>query len=109
MLQYIVANNNFNTTNLYICLILIILSLYFYIKYNYTAQPRQWTKAQLHVLKRMADDGAILIIRLEENKFQIVYEDGHAINTWHPRFIEFFSFMKVKEILDINKILEREN
>lgn len=52
----------------------------------------------------MSKDGMIIIIRLSEDKFQIIYQDGHAINTWHPDFVKFFSFMKINEILDINSL-----
>lgn len=90
-------NSWFNGIIIFINIILILWILY-------TSRPRFLSKKYRIVLNQMSKDGMIIIIRLSEDKFQIIYQDGHAINTWHPDFVKFFSFMKINEILDINSL-----
>lgn len=90
-----------------------ILSITFIIVYTLIIyRPRytiyNFTDEQWAVLYKMVEQGMIVIIRLEENKFQIIYDDGRAVNIWHPDFIKFFSFLDIQEMFNIAQVVKHK-
>ena len=43
-----------------------------------------------------------------KNKFQIIYDDGRAVNIWHPDFIKFFSFLDIQEMFNIAQVVKHK-
>lgn len=105
MLQYFINFSNDPTVFICALMLLAIISYWYWQFIN----RKKFTDSQIAVFTKMVNDGMILVIRLSASKFQIIYNDGHAINIWHPDFIEFFSFMENNEILNIYQIVGKRS